>query len=94
MLNFLKVSATEIFKYLNAVCHKVDRYFKNVKNMGTKTESLYRALLPMVVVSFDDIMQKASFRMLSGRSIKIRLRTEPITNRIPVMIAVRFISSL
>jgi predicted transcriptional regulator of viral defense system len=33
---------------------------KNVKNYGNKTEALYNALLPMKIVSFDDIVQKAS----------------------------------
>jgi predicted transcriptional regulator of viral defense system len=34
--------------------------FKNVENMVTKTETLYNALLAIKVVSFDDIMEKAS----------------------------------
>jgi len=33
---------------------------KNVKNMVTKTEALYHALLPMKVVSFNDIVKEAS----------------------------------
>jgi len=32
---------------------------KNVKSMVTKTEALYNALLPMKIVSFNDIVQKA-----------------------------------
>lgn len=35
-------------------------YFKNVEKMVTKTEALYNALLPVKVVSFDDIVMKAS----------------------------------
>jgi len=35
-------------------------YFKNVKKLVTKTEALFTALLPMKVVSFDDIVIKAS----------------------------------
>jgi len=48
------------FKYFNVICHKMDNYFKNVKNMVTKIEALYRALLPSKVVDFNDIMKEAS----------------------------------
>lgn len=59
-IKFFKNLWKTIFKYFNVVCHKTGNYFKNVKNMVTKTETLYNVLLPMKVVSFNDIVQKAA----------------------------------
>jgi len=53
-------------KHFNVVCHKMDNYFKRRERMVTKTEALHNALLPMKVVSFDDIVAEASSIVKAG----------------------------